>query len=139
MVDLTVVRTDGAVILPKTSSKFIVVADLSTVRTDVVLGELTATVGGINLRYDKGYLSLVTFGQSPDLPISVSSPSSMGGQEHIPELKHTPVESETKPEVITNMENLPAFYRSRNSQLKEWLLLMTQSKMMLLRHCLPRR
>ena len=52
--ELTVERINGAVRLPKTSAKFIVVAGLSTVRTDVVLGEeLIAAVGGINLKYDK--------------------------------------------------------------------------------------
>ena len=105
MVELTVERPDGAVNLPKTSSKFIVVADLSTVRTDVVLGEeLIAAVGGINLWYEKGCLSSVILGQSPDLPIPVSNPSSMGGQDHIPELKHTLVASETKPEVTNNRQ-----------------------------------
>ena len=105
--ELTVERTDGAVRLPKTSANCIVVADLSTMRTDIVLGEeLIAAVGGINLKYDKGFLSSVTFGERPDLPIPVSNPSSMGGQEHIPELKHTPVASETKPEVITNDRQL---------------------------------
>ena len=107
LVELTVEQTDGAVNLPTTSSKFIVVADLSTVRTDVVLGEeLIAAVGGINLRYEKGCLCSVIFGQSPDLPIPVSNAPSMGGQEHIPELKHTPVGSETKPEVITDNRQL---------------------------------
>ena len=99
MVELTVERTHGAVNLPKTSSKLIVVADLSTVRIDVVLGEeLFAAVGRINLRCEKG--CSVIFGQSPDLQILVSNPSSMGGQDHIQELKHTSVASET--EVITN-------------------------------------
>ena len=143
MVELTVERTDGAVNLPKTSSKFIVVADLSTLRRDVVLGEeVIAAVGRINLRHEKGCLSSVIFGQRPDLPIRLRNPSSMGGQEHIPELKQTPVATETKPRssptTDNRMENLPAFYRSPNSQLKEWLLLMTRSMMMLLRHFLPR-
>ena len=89
-VELTVEQTDGAVRLPKISANVIVVADLSTVRTDVVLGkELIAVVGGINLKYDKGCLSSDTSGERPDWSIPVSNPSSMGGQEHIPELKQT--------------------------------------------------
>ena len=62
--------------------------------------ELIAAVGGINLWYEKGCFSSVIFGQSPDLPIPVSNPSSMADKSTFQ--KHTPVASETKPEVITN-------------------------------------
>ena len=113
MVELTVKQTDGLVILPKTSSKFIVVADLSTVRTDVVLGEeLIAAVGGINLPYDKGCLSSVTFGQNPDLLTRVTAAAA---DDH--SMRHTKVEYDGD-DVILQMSDVSVRWKAISQQWK---------------------
>ena len=82
-VSLQVSRLDDAVYLPCTTSRFLVVPDLHAVGSDLVIGlELISALGGVDVQYDHGVLTGVTFGTKPQTVDPVAAPPERSTHDH---------------------------------------------------------
>jgi len=119
-VTLVLSRTDGPVSLPRVSSVFLIVADLCSLRTDVIIGhDLIACAGGINLQYKNDILVEVKFGERVASAVAMPTVESDGANSFCNAKVAEVLESRWTKEAARQVAQTESQWRVKHEELKE--------------------